>query len=304
MPSNAETPLLAVLSLLLAATLWGLLWLPLRLLEARGLAGPWALLVMYAAALIPALPLAWHRRAAARGQALSLLLLGLTAGWCNVAFGLGMIEGSVVRVMLLFYLSPVWTVVLGRLVLGEVLAPAARWMLVMALLGAGIMLWRPEAGSGWLRDRADWFGITSGLAFAAMNVVIRKTGEMPLILKMTSAWAGVVVLAGLAVVLFAPTVPQSGPAALVAAVLVGWGCIVVMTLSSQYGVTHMPVHRSAVIMLFELVVGAVSSHWLAHEVIRTAEWIGGALIVLAAWRTARSAPEPAQNAPGGESRSM
>jgi len=290
MPSNAATPPLAVLSLLLAATLWGLLWFPLRLLEARGLAGPWALLVMYAAALVPMLPAAWRRRRAARGQMLSLVLLALFAGWCNVAFGLGMIEGNVVRVMLLFYLSPVWTVLLGRLVLGEALTPSARWTLVIAVLGAVIMLWRPEAGSGWLRDRADWLGITSGLAFAAMNVVIRRTGEVPLLLKMTSAWIGVVLLAALTVAFSGLSAPGGGPTALFAAVLVGWGCIVVMTLTSQYGVTHMPVQRSAVIMLFEIVVGAASSHWIAHETIRTAEWVGGSLVVLAAWWSAQSGP--------------
>ena len=47
-------------------------------------------------------------------------------------------------------------------------------------------------------------------------------------------------------------------------------------------VTHMPVQRSAVIMLFELVVGAASAWWLAGEVVTLREWIGGMLILSAA----------------------
>jgi drug/metabolite transporter (DMT)-like permease len=43
------------------------------------------------------------------------------------------------------------------------------------------------------------------------------------------------------------------------------------------------VHRSAVILLFELVVGAVSSLLLTDEVILLREWLGGGLIVIAAY---------------------
>ena len=55
-----------------------------------------------------------------------------------------------------------------------------------------------------------------------------------------------------------------------------------MTLSVQYGVTHLPVHRSAILLLFELVAGALSSWWLAGEMLRPSEWVGGSLIVLSA----------------------
>ena len=54
------------------------------------------------------------------------------------------------------------------------------------------------------------------------------------------------------------------------------------TLAVVYGVTHMPVQRSAVIMLFELIVGAASAWWLAGESVDAREWLGGALILFAA----------------------
>ena len=49
----------------------------------------------------------------------------------------------------------------------------------------------------------------------------------------------------------------------------------------------MPVHRSAVISLIELVAGAVSQQLLTDEVVTVREWVGGALIVLGAYLTAR-----------------
>jgi drug/metabolite transporter (DMT)-like permease len=70
------------------------------------------------------------------------------------------------------------------------------------------------------------------------------------------------------------------------AVALGWFGFLIMTLLVIYGVTHMPVHRSAVILLFELVVGAVSSLMLTDETVRTQEWIGGGLILLSAYLAA------------------
>jgi drug/metabolite transporter (DMT)-like permease len=54
-----------------------------------------------------------------------------------------------------------------------------------------------------------------------------------------------------------------------------------------YGVTRMPIHRSAVILLFELVAGAISSLLLTDEVVLPREWIGGVMIITAAWLAAR-----------------
>jgi len=60
------------------------------------------------------------------------------------------------------------------------------------------------------------------------------------------------------------------------------GGFMLSTLAVVYGVTHMPVQRSAVIMLFELVVGAASAWLLASEIVSIQEWLGGVLILTAA----------------------
>ena len=67
--------------------------------------------------------------------------------------------------------------------------------------------------------------------------------------------------------------------------------IFTVVLAVVYGVARMPVHRSAVILLFELVAGAVSSQLLTDEVVRLAEWLGGGLIVAAAYISARGGDE-------------
>ena len=84
-----------------------------------------------------------------------------------------------------------------------------------------------------------------------------------------------------------PGIPAVAGAVYGWAALLGLCGFLVMTLAVVYGVTRMPVHRSAVILLFELVAGAVSSLLLTDEVILLREWIGGGMIILAAWLAAR-----------------
>ncbi|ROR32211.1 DMT family transporter [Inmirania thermothiophila] len=284
-PARAPGEGAAVAALLLGATLWGVLWYPLRLLEARGVAGLWSTLLIYAAALaILAAPAVRALRRGAGGR--WGLLMALAAGWTNVAFVLAVLEGTVMRVLLLFYLSPVWAVVLARLLLGEPVTRGALAVLALAMAGAGAMLWSPELGMPWPAGRADWLALTSGMAFAVTNVAVRRLQAMPLAAKTALSWVGVLAVAAAMLAVEGAPAPAD-PVGIAGALAVGALLMTVMTLSVQYGVTRLPVGRSAVILLFELVAGAVSSYLLAGEALRPAEWAGGGLIVAAAVAAAR-----------------
>jgi len=284
--SNPHYRMLPVLSLLFTSTLWGIVWYPLRLLEQQGLGGLWSALVCYGAALLPLLWVFVRERRPLGDNALPLLLMSLTAGWCNVAFIVAVLEGNVVRVLLLFYLSPFWAVCLGWAMLGERLDARSLLVFVVAVSGAFIMLWDDSLGYPWPHDRADWLSVSAGFAFALSNVFVRKLQVVGVLLKAVSTWAGVVIIATAWIVSRGETFPGVSQAVLFAAVLLGICGFQVMSLSVLYGVTRMPVHRSAVILLFELVVGAVSALLLTDEVILVREWIGGGLIVIAAYMAA------------------
>jgi drug/metabolite transporter (DMT)-like permease len=287
MASNSQTNSLAVFALLISATLWGVIWYPLRLIEGQGLDGLSTSLVMYLAAAIVGLP--WLKglgRAWAESRR-QLLLLILFSAWANIAFILAVLEGHVVRVLLLFYLSPLWAVLLGRLFLCERIGVTGALTLVLAMIGAGFMLWQPETGSLWPASAADWYALTAGMGFAAMNVTVRGAQAIPPGCKANVTWWGVVVLAGAWLWLGGKGMPLVASEVYLQAALLGIIGIVIMTVTVQYGVTHLPVQRSAVILLFELVAGAVSAQLLADEPVLIREWLGGGLIVLAGYLAAR-----------------
>lgn len=290
-PMGASKPdehTLAVLSLLLSATLWGIVWYPLRLLDQAGLAGLWVTLAAYCAALLTGLHILARDRARGRGNAGALAAMALASGWCNVTFILAMLDGTVVRVLLLFFLSPLWSVLLGRLLVRERLHGDSILLLIMALGGAMIMLWNPSLGWPWPRDGADWLALSSGFAFALTNVLARRLAAVPVALKTVLSWLGVIAVALLGLLLTRPEWPGVGIGVWFGAALLGWFGFVIMTVTVLYGVSRLPVQRSAIILPIELVVGALSAWWLASETVLPQEWVGGALIIGAAFFSARA----------------
>lgn len=284
-----------ILGLLAGATTWGLVWYPLRLLEQGGLAGPSAILAIFIVALCAGLPFTWKSLAEFRAGTLLLVGIGLSAGWANLAYVLGVIHGEVVRVLLLFYLAPLWTVLLSRALLGERLLLPGYGVIALSLSGALVMLWHPQMGIPWPKNGAEWLGLSAGFAFACSNVLSRKAQVLSVAAKSVSVWTGVVVVAGL-VLLVEPAAPAQalGLALQHWPLLAGLGLVLsAVTVAMQYGLTHTPANQAIVILLFELVVAAVAAWFLADEKLALRDWIGGAMIVAASLLSGRMEGERA-----------
>ena len=273
--------------LLYAATFWGVVWYPLRLLEGAGLSGLWTTWIIFTIPAVIGIWMAWSNREELFKHPGLMLLIALASGWLNTAFVLAILDGNVVRVLLLFYLSPIWSTLLGWLWLGERPSRFGLFTLALAMSGALFMLWNPALGFPWPQSEADWLAISAGMGFSFSNTAMRRLRHLSSPLKAAVAWWGVVIVAGGWLLFTHVPWPQIANEAWVGAILLGGIGIFSGTLAVVYGVEKMPVHRSAVILLFELVAGAVSSQLLTEEVVTNIEWFGGGLIVLAAYLSAR-----------------
>ena len=278
---------LAIASLLFSASLWGLIWYPLRLLNEAGMSGIWSSLVMYIAAAALTIPMVFKgRQANWQGDKSILLALALAAGVTNVAFVVALIQGEVMRVMLLFYLSPLWTVLFGRLWLKERLSRRAIIFFCVAMLGSVVMLWNPEMGKPWPRGLSDWLALLAGIAFSINNVIARKLSAQSLAIKTAATWWGVVFVSIALILTTQAPLPNVPNSVWLGAWLLGWLGIVAMTVAVLYGLARMPVYRSSVIMLFELIVAAIAAWLLTDEAMTGQEWAGGVMILLAAYGVA------------------
>ncbi len=282
MPSIPLQRTLAIGSLVYAATLWGLVWYPYRLLNEAGVGGIASSFFSYAT---PLFLLGWlHGRAlhTARGHWLWLSALGLAAGWTNLAYVLAVLEGEVVRVLLLFYLSPLWTVLFSRFLLHEKLNRAGWAVMALAAGGALAMLWQP--GEWPLpANHAEWLALSAGVMFAASNVISRHLDGVAEVAKAVSVWAGVAVLTLIGLAL-RPAELDFMAAAETATwlLLIGVGLIIgSMTYAVQYGLARVPANQAIVIFLSELVVAAIAAYYLSDERMGVQEWIGAAMIITA-----------------------
>ena len=280
-PPNKYFP--PTLALLTGAVVWGLIWYPYRLVATQGVAGEAATFITYLIALAFTsvfLFRSWRDLSTAPWR---LAAIGLAAGWTNFGYVLGILNGEVMRVLLLFYLAPVWTVPLARLLLKEKPSAASYGAVAVALVGAIVMLWRPELGWPVPRTAADWFGLTSGMAFALNNVLSRRLGDCGIGAKSLASCLGVLAMTGVWLLLFPKPMPvwSNGSANLLLLLITIGAGLFVINIVVQYGLTHTPAVRAIIIMLFELVVAAISSHLLAGETMSAQQWVGGALIITA-----------------------
>jgi len=270
-------------ALVFGAALWGVVWYPYRLLARAGLDGLWATLLTYGVALAVGVAL-FPREALRLARApASAIVMGLAIGWSNLAYVLGVLDGEVMRVLLLFYLAPLWTVPLAWLLLRERLDAGGFAVMALAFSGAMAMLWKPHLGVPWPTARSEWLGLAAGILFALGNVLIRRLDTMTDAGKSIVIWAGVTAVA----LLHLPSSRIGAPAAWAAAsanagIVLGIGlALVAMSLALQYGLARMAATRAIVILLSELVVAAAAAYALAGEALRPQDWIGGALIVAA-----------------------
>jgi drug/metabolite transporter (DMT)-like permease len=277
-------------ALLCNALIWGVSWWPFRQLEARGLHPLWATALIY---LLAVLAITMWRRASWRQllRAPALWVLVLAAGTTNATFNWSVTIGDVVRVVLLFYLMPLWAVLLARLLLREPLSAGAGLRVVLALAGAAIVL-QPDGG-GWPLPRTlpEWLGVVGGFSFALNNVMLRREAHQPEAARALAMFLGGALVAGaLAASLAAqgqvPALPAPAPgwlaggAALAVAFLAG-------NLALQYGAARLPAHVTAVIMVSEVLFAAGSAALLGAGTLTPPLLLGGALIVGATLLSAR-----------------
>ena len=283
MPALSASRFFAVLCLLAGATGWGIIWYPYRLLEHAGVSGLVSSLISYG---LPLLLLGWlHRREVwgDRDKVLWLAALGLAAGWTNISYVIAVLGGEIMRVLLLFYLAPLWTVLFARWLLQEKLTPAGGLVMALSFAGAVSMLWPPQGGLPLPQNTAEWLALSAGMTFALSNVITRRIGHVANGSKAVAVWGGVAALALLALV------GKSGQWDFVAAAgMATWGWLALtaaliagMTYAVQWGLSHTPANQAIIILLFELVVAAIASYFLAGETMSGQEVLGAALIVAA-----------------------
>ena len=161
--------LLPVLALGLNALVWGLSWWPLRQLHGEGLHPLWSTACVFTAAWLCITlwrPMAWR----GMRQHPELWWLLVASGLTNIGFNWAVTTGDVVRVVLLFYLMPTWSLLLAWWLLGERPTRAAMARMGLALLGVVLVLTTPDTPWPVPQSLSDVLALLGGLSFALTDL--------------------------------------------------------------------------------------------------------------------------------------
>jgi drug/metabolite transporter (DMT)-like permease len=279
---------LAVLGLMVNLTVWGLSWMPFKSLQAQGIHPLWATCMICASSIVFMLtikPAIW--RELFSNPQLFWLVGG--AGLTNAFFNTAVAFGDVVRVVLLFYLMPIWSVLLAWPLLGEAITSRAVVRISMGLAGAMLVLYQPAIGLPLPVSLADWAALAGGASFALNNIMLRKLHTTSEAVRAFCMFAGAMLLCGVIAAVLAVGGSIVWPVAAwknldATSTLALWSVLfLVGNLGLQYGAARLPANITAVIMLGEILVAAVSAWWLGSGQIRIQDMLGGVLIIAAPW---------------------
>ena len=290
MPSNPRmnadrTTFLASLTVVVTGVLWGLYWLPVRRLADLALPGAWGSLAIVAAATLLLAPFAIRGRRQLKAAGIPAVASVAFGGLAFVLYSIALVYGRVAIVILLFFLTPVWSTLIGRYVMGWP-TPALRIAaIVVGLLGLVVML-----GAGgeipMPRGTGEWLALVSGLLWSAATTGIRSKSRLEpgpaSFVFAAGALAGALVVAPVLEPWPGLANTQGFWPALLWAIAAGgiwWGASMA---GLMWATPRLEPARVGILMMSEVLIGAVSAALLAGERLGPWEMAGGALVLCAA----------------------
>ncbi|MCY4462138.1 MAG: DMT family transporter [Albidovulum sp.] len=273
----------AKLACLYAGAVWGLFWIPLRGLEGAGLHDLWVMVVYFTVPSLILLPVAVLRRARIRRAGLPLLLTAAASGMALTLYSASIVFTDVIRALMLFYLMPIWSAILARVLLGEPILPIRILAMSLAALGMLVLF---GLGVGWPvpRNIGDWMGLAGGFFWALTIVRVRMHEDHPALDLTCGFFLWGLVLSGATALALAPghvpTLDQTGPA-LPGLILFVVLLVIPGTYASLWGPKYVNAAVASLLFMTEIVVGAISAALLAGEPFGLREAIGVTLIACA-----------------------
>ena len=163
----------AKIACLYSGVAWGLFWIPLRYMDAQGINGAWATVMFYGVPALIFLPWGlWNWRRLMRVGPL-LHLIGISAGFSLALYSDAMLYTEIVRGVVLYYLTPIWSFILARIFLGEAITPPRIAAVILGISGM-LVLFGVDSGIPLPKNVGDWMALLGGFIWAVAAVFLRR----------------------------------------------------------------------------------------------------------------------------------
>lgn len=279
---NSDTSL--SIALAISAGAWGLYWYPLRTIESSGMSGSWSVVFFNACPLIVLLPLLIFNFRKLIGVLGPTLLAAIMIGLAFTLYSNGLIETTIVRATMLYYLTPVWSTMLGVIWLSEPLTRARIVAIGVAFLGLFLLL--SNGGSaGYPLNIGDFYSLLSGIFWAVGVATLNRWSSIPILPLATMIFlATTIISAFFAGVLHVDPLPEITMLKTAFATAAFWSiaiflpCFCIIFRLSQLLFPG----RVGILTMSEVVVAVISAAiFVPEESMLLLQWVGALAIVSA-----------------------
>lgn len=272
------------LALAISAGAWGIYWLPQRILEEGGLTGGWGTIAQMIIGFILLLPIAIWRKAKGKTTGFEIPLTGILIGGGFICYALSFLLTDVVRALILFYMTPIWTTMFEILFLKK--RPGIERVLTLTLALGGLwVVFSKQTVIPLPENSGDWLALAGGAIFSAGLVrleLIKTDGVFPIIFSFFFYGAIFNIIAGFLLKEYLGPIPPIEAFISMALFLVIISVfyfiptgIVIFWSPSKLGAG-----LCSILFLSEIVVGVITSSILTNEPFGWREITGSTLIVI------------------------
>jgi len=271
-------------AILVAALFWGTVWYPVRELDAASVgAGSLPMAISYGLAAVIGLFLIVLERHSIQQNFLKCTAIGFFGAFAYTLYVEALLIGQVGRVLILFYLMPVWATLLERVVLGHRLSTDRIITLIVGFLGLLVIV-GPDAFQGEFTT-ADVIGILAGMSFAVAVFMISETPSLS-----TNGKAGSILVFTVPTFVLVTLIPEGSPTvadgdisstAWLWMVLHAFVWFVPAFWLSIYGANLTQPGRAAIFFMAEVLIGVATAAAFAGEILSAREAVGAFLVITA-----------------------
>jgi drug/metabolite transporter (DMT)-like permease len=281
---SQRSDLIPSVAIAVGAAFWGLYWIPIRGIEQAGVPAFWAGPVIFGFSSLLFIPIVLFRLHNYIAHWRQIVIPGLLAGFAFALYIASLNLTDVVRAILLFYMSPLWSTLLGVLVLKECLSVNRVVALLLAFCGLYIVL-VVDSGLPVPRNMGDWFALLSGLCWSIASVKLFQDGDH-MVLEKVTMFTIFALLLSLLLILWQQGDLTGMPG--IETLASGWYWILVVALGmlpitylTIWPATVLSPGRVGMLLMVEVLVGVGSAALLTDETFGLREMIGALLIISA-----------------------
>lgn len=282
--SNHGIELRASLAVAYSGIAMGLFWIPLRLMDRAGITDAWATVLFYGIPFVLFIPWIIKNWPRIWRCGWSLHFIGMATGGALVFYSDALLYTEVVRTLVIYYLTPVWSMILARIVLGEEITPPRVVAIVLGIAGM-LVMFGVDLGVPLPRNIGDWLALIGGLGWAVAAVLLRKDdGSRSMEISAVYFFYGVIAAIILAI---SPVAGEIEPPEWSTIIdILPWSIpIALLVIPGAYaafwGAPHLNPGVVGLLMMTEISVGVVTAAIWANEPFGVRELIGVTLITLA-----------------------